>query len=147
MLAVRIDRHGAADSLNKVDIPTPEIGTHDVLVRVHAAGVNRLDLLLREGKVFQVPLPRIPGTDFAGEIIAVGFAVKDRHLGERVFAAPILSCGQCPHCLQGEDNLCQNFGTIGSTIDGGYAEYVRIPARNAVPLPRGMDWWRAQVSA
>jgi len=106
---------------------------------VHAAGVNRLDLLLREGKVFQVPLPRVPGTDFAGEIIAVGSEVRHRHVGERVFAAPILSCGHCAQCLWGEDNLCQKFGTIGSTIDGGYAEYARIPARNAVPLPEGMD--------
>jgi len=140
MLAVRIDRYGPAESLSIVDAPIPELSAHDVLVRVRATGVNRLDLLLREGKVFQVPLPRIPGTDFAGEIVAVGSEVDDRHVGERVFAAPILSCGQCTHCLQGEDNLCQKFGTVGSTIDGGYAEYARIPARNAVPLPGNMDW-------
>jgi len=140
MLAVRIDRYGPAESLNVLDVPIPKPGPHDVLVRVQATGVNRLDLLLREGKVFQVPLPRIPGTDLAGGIVAVGSEVASRRVGECVFAAPILSCGQCTHCLQGEDNLCQQFGTLGSTIDGGYAEYVRIPARNAVPLPKGMDW-------
>ncbi|MBX3589808.1 MAG: alcohol dehydrogenase catalytic domain-containing protein [Burkholderiaceae bacterium] len=140
MFAVRIDRYGPAESLAIVNVPTPEPGPHEVLVRVRATGVNRLDLLLREGNVFQVPLPRIPGTDFAGEIVAVGSGVTDRHVGERVFAAPILSCGRCGHCLRGEDNLCQAFGTVGSTIDGGYAQYARIPARNAVPLPSGVDW-------
>ena len=102
---------------------------------MRATGVNRLDLLLRDGKVFQVPLPRIPGTDLAGEIVAVGREVSADRVGERVFAAPILSCGHCEHCLRGEDNLCATFGTVGSSIDGGYAEYVRLPARNAVPLP------------
>lgn len=140
MLAVRIDRYGPAESLNLVDVPTPEVGPHDVLIRVHAAGLNRLDLLLRDGEVFQVPLPRIPGTDFAGEIVSVGSEVSSTRIGERVFAAPILSCGVCEHCKAGEDNLCKFFGTIGSTIDGGYAEYVAIPARNAVPLPEQMDW-------
>ncbi|VVE88617.1 alcohol dehydrogenase catalytic domain-containing protein [Pandoraea bronchicola] len=139
MLAVRIDQYGPADSLGIVDVPPPVPGPTDVLVRVRAIGVNRLDLLLRDGNIFQVPLPRIPGTDFSGQIVALGDAVLDRKVGEHVFAAPILSCGTCAHCLRGEDNLCRQFGTVGSTIDGGYAEYVSLPARNAVPLPEGMD--------
>lgn len=140
MFAVRIDRYGPPDALFAGEVPMPAPGLHDVLVRVHASGVNRLDLLLREGNVFQVPLPRIPGTDFAGEIVALGAEVRGRRIGERVFAAPILSCGHCEHCLRGEDNLCRAFGTVGSTIDGGYAEYAVLPARNAVPLPASMDW-------
>jgi len=140
MFAVRIDRYGPPEVLSAVDIPTPTPGPHEVLVRIHAIGVNRLDLLLREGKVFQIPLPRIPGSDFAGEIVALGSQVSDRRIGERVFAAPILSCGHCDHCLRGEDNLCQNFGTVGSTIDGGYAQFVALPSRNAVPLPANLDW-------
>ena len=140
MFAAQIDRYGSHEVLRVGDVPTPSPGPHDVLVRVHAMGVNRLDLLLREGKVFKVPLPRIPGTDFAGEIVALGSHVSDRHIGERVFAAPILSCGHCNHCLHGEDNLCRDFGTVGSTIDGGYAEFAKLPSRNAVPLPAGMDW-------
>lgn len=140
MFAVRIDRYGPAEALHCTEVPAPQPGPHDVVVRVQAAGVNRLDLLLREGLVFQVPLPRIPGTDFAGDIVAVGAQVADHRIGERVFCAPILSCGHCEPCLRGEDNLCAQFGTVGSTIDGGYAHYARIPARNAVPLPSAMDW-------
>lgn len=139
MLAIQIQQYGTADTLVAVDVPRPLPGPHDVLVRVDAVGVNRLDLLLREGRVFQVPLPRIPGTDFCGEIVAVGAEVPQERVGERVFAAPILACGECAHCRAGEDNLCEHFGTVGSTIDGGYAQYVRLPARNAVPLPAGMD--------
>jgi 2-desacetyl-2-hydroxyethyl bacteriochlorophyllide A dehydrogenase len=140
MLAIPIQRHGAADTLVAADLPRPQPGPRDVLVRVHAVGVNRLDLLLREGRVFQVPLPRVPGTDFAGEIVAVGAEVPQARIGERVFAAPILSCGECAHCRAGEDNLCAQFGTVGSTIDGGYAQFVRLPARNAVPLPPALDF-------
>lgn len=140
MLAVRIERHGPAQALTLAEVPIPQPAAHEVLVQVRACGVNRLDLLLREGKVFQVPLPRIPGTDFAGTIVAVGAEVSEHRVGERVLAAPILSCGHCEHCLRGDDHLCRSFGTVGSTIDGGYAEYVRIPARNAVPVPEGLDW-------
>lgn len=140
MLAVRIDRYGPPETLYVGQAPTPTPGPNDVLVRVRAVGVNRLDLLLREGEVFRIPLPRIPGTDFAGEIVAVGEQVSPERIGERIFAAPILSCGHCEHCARGDDNLCGQFGTLGSTIDGGYAEYVRLPARNAVPLPAAMDW-------
>ncbi|MGG1944911.1 alcohol dehydrogenase catalytic domain-containing protein [Trinickia sp. NRRL B-1857] len=143
MFAVRIDRYGPPQSLYLGDVPTPAPGPQDVLVRVRAVGVNRLDLLLREGEVFRIPLPRIAGTDLAGEIVAVGEQVPSERIGERVFAAPILSCGHCAHCLRGDDNLCAQFGTLGSTIDGGYAEYVRLPARNAIPLPASMDWVRA----
>lgn len=140
MFAVRIDRYGPPQSLYFGDVPTPTPGPHDVLVRVRAVGVNRLDLLLREGEVFRIALPRIPGTDLAGEIVAVGDQVATERIGERIFAAPILSCGDCTHCLRGDDNLCARFGTLGSTIDGGYAEFVRLPARNAIPLPASMDW-------
>ena len=140
MRAVHIERYGPAESLARVEVPTPQPAADEVLVQVQACGVNRLDLLLREGRVFQVPLPRIPGTDFAGTIVAIGEQVRDRRVGERVLAAPILSCGHCGHCLQGEDNLCQAFGTVGSSIDGGYAAYARLPARNAVPMPEGLDW-------
>lgn len=139
MLAIQILRYGAPDALVAADVPRPDPGPRDVLVRVHATGVNRLDLLLREGRVFQVPLPRIPGTDVCGEIVAVGAEVPRERIGERVFAAPILSCGTCARCLAGNDNLCEQSGTVGSTIDGGYAQYVRLPARNAVRLPDGLD--------
>lgn len=142
MQAVQIQQYGAADTLAIVDVATPTPGPDDVIVRIHAAGVNRLDLLLREGGVFQVPLPRIPGTDFAGEIVEAGAGVDRRRIGERVFAAPILSCGHCEHCLRGEDNRCSQFGTVGSTIDGGYAQFVRVPARNAVALPEALDYVR-----
>ena len=142
MKAVQIQKYGPAESLAITDVDMPVPGPDDVVIRVHAVGVNRLDLLLREGSVFQVPLPRIPGTDFAGEIVEVGTNVNSSRVGQRVFAAPILSCGQCEHCLRGDDNLCSKFGTVGSTIDGGYAQFARVPARNAIELPAQMDYIR-----
>lgn len=139
MRAIQIKRYGPADALALVDMPAPSPGPQDVIVKVQAVGVNRLDVLLRQGEVFQVPLPRVPGTDIVGVIVEVGIEVDRHRLGEPVFAAPILACGTCEHCLRGDDNLCAGFGTVGSTIDGGYAEYVRLPARNALPLPPEFD--------
>jgi 2-desacetyl-2-hydroxyethyl bacteriochlorophyllide A dehydrogenase len=135
MQAIQIKQYGPADTLSSVELAEPIPGPDDVLIRVHATGVNRLDVLLREGEVFRVPLPRIPGSDFSGEIVQTGKNVPINRLYQRVMAAPILSCGKCAHCQNGNDNLCHAFGTIGSTIDGGYAHYVCIPARNAIALP------------
>jgi len=86
MKAVQIEKYGPAESLAIVDVDMPVPGPDDVIIRVYATGVNRLDLLLREGSVFQVPLPRIPGTDFAGEIVEVGINVEMATSRERAAA-------------------------------------------------------------
>lgn len=143
MKAIQVQSFGGPEVLEMVDLPTPAPEPAEVVVRVRAAGINRLDILLRDGKVFKVPLPHVPGTDIAGEIVQVGRAVKDWHAGDRVLVAPILSCGECEHCLAGEDNLCSQFGTVGSSIQGGYAEYIRIPARNVVRIPESKSFIEA----
>lgn len=140
MKAVRIKAYGGPETLQLEEIAVPIPGPEELLVRVQACGVNRLDVLLRNGKVFRVPLPHIPGTDIAGEIAGLGANTQGWQLGDRVLVAPILSCGQCDRCLAGRDNLCQRFGTVGSSIPGGYAEYVVIPARNAITIPTGMSF-------
>ena len=138
MQAMVISKHGGPDVLQytTLDVPSPKAG--EVLLRVLAVGVNRLDALLRQGDVFRVPLPHIPGTDVVGEIEAVGVGVKGLSPGDNIMVAPILSCGSCEQCLAGEDNRCESFGTVGSSIPGGYAEYMCLPARNAVRLPADM---------
>lgn len=143
MHAVRITEFGGPEVLRMEEVPVPQPGTNEVVVRVRAAGVNRLDALLREGRMLRVALPHTPGTDIAGEVAAVGDKAGRWHEGDRVLVAPILSCGSCRHCLSGEDNLCESFGTIGYTIPGGYADYVRIPARNVVAIPSGKSFAEA----
>ncbi|MCS6817008.1 MAG: zinc-binding dehydrogenase [Blastocatellia bacterium] len=137
MKAVRFHAHGDVDVLRYEDVPEPQIGPTEVLVRVRACALNHLDLWLRRGLPGRsIPLPRIVGSDIAGEIAEVGSAVTRVTVGQRVLISPGLSCGQCPACLDGRDNFCPDYEVIGSNrSDGGYAEYVKVPEVNIVPLP------------
>src|ERR1700754_2181649 len=87
MKAVRIHKFGGPDVLQLEDAPRPEPGTHQVLVRVHAAGVNPVDWKIREGKLGKIPLPSIMGSDFSGEIEALGPDVTEFRVGEMVFGS------------------------------------------------------------
>ncbi|MCS7157352.1 MAG: zinc-binding dehydrogenase [Blastocatellia bacterium] len=137
MKAVRFHAHGDVDVLRYEDVPEPQIGPTEVLVRVRACALNHLDLWLRRGLPGRsIPLPRIVGSDIAGEIAEVGSAVTRVTVGQRVLISPGLSCGQCPACLDGRDNFCPDYEVIGSNrSDGGYAEYVKVPEVNIVPIP------------
>jgi len=140
MKAVRFHEHGGPEVLKYEDAPDPVIGPHEVLVRVRACALNHLDVWARQGMPgLKIPLPHISGSDIAGEVAAVGSIVSRIKPGQRVVVSPGISCGQCPHCLSGRDNLCASYQIIGGyRIDGGYAEYVKLPEVNILPIPNGM---------
>ncbi len=140
MKAVRFHEHGGPEVLKYEDAPDPVIGPHEVLVRVRACALNHLDVWARQGMPgLKIPLPHISGSDIAGEVAAVGSIVTRIKPGQRVVVSPGISCGQCPHCLSGRDNLCASYQIIGGyRIDGGYAEYVKLPEVNILPIPNGM---------
>jgi NADPH:quinone reductase-like Zn-dependent oxidoreductase len=140
MKAVRFHEHGGPEVLKYEDAPDPVIGPHEVLVRVRACALNHLDVWARQGMPgLKIPLPHISGSDIAGEVAAVGSIVTRIKPGQRVVVSPGISCGQCPHCLSGRDNLCPAYEIIGGyRIDGGYAEYVKLPEVNILPIPDGM---------
>ncbi len=122
------------------DMPVPAIGPDDVLLKVHYAALNRLDDFVRRGwKGLELEMPHIPGSDFAGEIAALGERVQGWTVGQRVFGNPTLFCGACRYCLAGNQHLCEQFGILGEHTRGAYAEYVRIPARNLIAVPDGYD--------
>lgn len=118
-----------------VDIPIPEIGPNDVLVRVKAAGVCHSDVHYVTGKSPVHPLPLTLGHEVAGVIEAVGKNVNQRKVGDRVCLHYLLSCGSCYHCSTGNEQFCVEGSMIGHFSHGGYAEYIAVPERNAVPLP------------
>lgn len=132
MKAVRFHEHGGTEVLRYEDAPDPELRPGEVLVRVRACALNHLDLWNRRG-VVKLPLPHISGADVAGEIAAV--SEVDVAVGTRVMLQPGLSCGACEACLDGRDNACARYDVLGSQSQGGYAELVRVPAANLIPLP------------
>ena len=136
MKAVRFHEHGGPEVLRYEEVPEPAVPPGGVLVRVRACAMNHLDLWLRAGIPGRpIPLPRIVGSDIAGEVVRVGERVSKVAAGARVLIAPGHSCGLCRACLEGRDNLCGQYSIFGSVRDGGYAELVAVPEVNAIPIP------------
>lgn len=140
MKAVRFHQHGGTDVLRYEDAPDPELRPGEVLVRVRACALNHLDLWNRRG-VVRLPLPHISGADIAGDVVAASHV--DVTSGQRVMLQPGLSCGRCDACLEGRDNECPTYDVLGSQSDGGYAELVRVPAANLIPLPDAIGYVEA----
>src|SRR3984957_15084728 len=144
MKAIVYAAHGGPEVLQYKDVPEPQIGPYEVLVRVRACALNRLDLWLRMGLPgTHVPLPHIPGSDIAGEVARVGDNVTNVKVGERVLLQPGISCGQCDKCLCGQDSMCAAYTLFGEGVDGGCAQFVKSPAVNCVPIPEKLSFEEA----
>lgn len=144
MKAVRLHAFGDASVLQYEECPTPVIGPNDVLLKLKAAALNHLDVWVRSGqRERNIPLPHILGCDGAGVIAEVGSAVDFLKAGDNVLISPGLACGHCTMCLSGADNLCREYRVIGVRDSGTYAEYVKLPAVNVVPIPQGLSFTEA----
>jgi NADPH:quinone reductase-like Zn-dependent oxidoreductase len=144
MKAVVLQQHGGPEVLKFTEAPDPQIRPNEVLVRVKACALNRLDLFVRHGSPnVPIPLPHICGSDIAGEIAAIGPEVSTVKVGQKVVLAPGVTCGKCPACISGHDNRCRQFTNLGYLIDGGYAELVRAPEVNCIPYPENLTWEQA----
>ena len=148
MKAVFFHEHGGLEVLQYGDLPTPEPGAGEVLVRLRAAALNRLDLWVREGwPGIRLTYPHILGADGAGEVAAVGSGVTQWQVGARVVINPNIGCGKCEFCLAGQDNLCEHWQLLGETRAGTYAEYVVVPEANLMALPEGFGYREAAAAA
>jgi NADPH:quinone reductase-like Zn-dependent oxidoreductase len=132
MRAIRFHEHGGADVLRQDDAPDPTPRAGEVIVRVRACALNHLDIWNRRG-VVRLNLPHILGADVAGEIADA--SDTPWAVGQRVMVQPGLSCGRCAACLEGRDNECPRYDVLGSQSDGGYAEFVKVPVQNIIPIP------------
>lgn len=137
--------HGPND-LRVEERPLPEIARDEALLRVLACGICGTDHRIVSGghRYFLPGVARVPGHEIVGEIVAAGDAVAASLPKGLVFIAPNIGCGHCRQCLSGNNNLCAEFQALGITMDGGFAEYVRIPAAaiaqgNVIPLGAGID--------
>jgi L-iditol 2-dehydrogenase len=121
--------HGAQD-LRVEEVALPKVGNGEMLVRVMSASICGTDLRIYHGahRMFPAGTVRIPGHEVVGEIAALGAGVSGYQTGQRVFIAPNWGCGHCRQCVTGNSNRCADYGAIGVTRDGGFAEYVHVPA-------------------
>ena len=141
MKAVQLIAHGAPGQLQYHDVPDPVPGAGEAVVRVRACGLNRLDLWFEEGNLpIPLPLPRIPGCELSGEVLATGKEVLHWQKGDRVAVQSNLFCGHCEFCARGEESLCLNGELLGIQRDGGFAERAVVPASALVRLPANIDF-------
>jgi propanol-preferring alcohol dehydrogenase len=126
--------------LEPADLPVPEPGDGEVLIRVAACGICRTELDQIEGRIAPPRLPIVPGHQPVGTVEGLGRGVTRFRTGDRVGAAWIYSsCGRCAFCLAGDENLCEQFQATGCHADGGYAEYMTIPEAFAYAIPPVFD--------
>ena len=153
MKAIVLHNKGDAEQLKLEEFETPKISDDEVLVKVKAASVNHLDVWVRMGH-FPINYPIILGCEGAGDIVEIGKNIKNSKINDKVVVMPSIPCRQCEFCLAGNDNLCKNAKRIGITVNGCYAEYVKVPQQNlllmndkisyeeaaSVPITFGTAW-------
>lgn len=134
---------GYHHELQMAEVPKPEVvGPYDVIVRVGGAGVCRTDLHILEGQWEQksgVALPYTIGHENAGWVDAIGSAVTNVAVGDKVIVHPLITCGLCRACRSGDDVHCENSAFPGIDTHGGYAEYLRTSARSVVRIADALE--------
>lgn len=143
MKAVRLVRIG--QPLEMQEARRPPIGEQDVLVRVKAAGICHSDAHYRAGLSPVRSLPLTLGHEVAGVVEEVGSQVSNVKTGDRVCIHYMVTCGDCHYCSTGNEQFCTSGAMIGKHRDGGYAEYLRVPSRNAFSLPDELSFEEGAV--
>jgi len=143
--ATYIKEFGEPDRLIAGDFPDPVPGPGEVLVRVRSCAVNRLDVWVIKGiPAYKIIPPHAPGTDIAGTVESLGAGVTNWHVGDPVVLYPILNCGKCPDCDNGNENICQNRTVVGAgPVWGGYADLVKVPSTALHQKPSALSFEEA----
>ena len=146
MQAIVLREHGGPEVLRREELPIPEPGPGQVRVRIRAVALNHLDIWVRRGgPAFHLEYPHRLGSDIAGVVDAVGPGASAT-VGAKCVVQPGISCGTCAACLGGHDNLCRYYKILGENTQGGYAEYIVVPAVNIAPYPERLDFAHAAAS-
>jgi len=142
MRAIRFHEYGGPEVLRYEEVPDPVPRLDQVLVRVKACAMNHLDLWVRKGTT-KSPLPHIPGSDVAGEVVEVGKYVTGLRSGQRVLLAPMTFCNHCAQCAAGRQNMCRGFSVFGNAVDGGDCELIAVPQVSVIPIPDHLSFDQA----
>jgi NADPH:quinone reductase-like Zn-dependent oxidoreductase len=143
MKAAIFRKHGGPEVIEIAEVERPEPAAGEALIKVKAAAMNHLDLWTRRGLPgLDFDLPHIGGSDVAGIVEELGEDGETEGLepGTRALVNPSLYCGECEWCLRGEESLCPRYRILGEHTDGGFAEYVSVPAANVMPIPDELDF-------
>lgn len=144
MKAAYLTGHGGNEVVAVGERPRPERRAGEVLVRLRAATVNRVDLYMRDsGAGITHTLPMVMGLDGAGVVEEIDTDERLLHVGQRVLVHPGIACGRCEFCLCGDDTLCTSTRLLGEHRDGTFAEFVSLPSRNVFPMPEGLSFGEA----
>lgn len=143
MKAIRLLQPGRPLALQEV--PLPALGPTDALVRVTAAGICHSDAHYRAGRSPAHPLPLTLGHEVAGVIEQLGGEVSGFAPGDRVCLHYLVTCGTCSFCRAGKEQFCTSAAMIGKHRDGGYAQFIAIPARNLVALPGSVPFEQGAI--
>jgi len=150
MKAVLFRQHGGPEVLEYAHFPTPEPKPDEALIRLQAAALNRMDVMVRNGwPGLNLELPHINGADGAGEIVTLGEGTGEAgelEIGDHVVINANLGCGKCEFCLAGKDNMCLQWHLLGETVRGTYAEYVSLPVNQLYHLPKEFDFHHAAAA-
>ncbi len=138
MKALVFDKSGL-DNLKVREIETPQLGPHDVLIRVVESGVNPIDYFV-VNYIPVKPMPHIPGAEIAGTVEKVGDHVKGLNPGDKVVVYNRVFDNNCDLCLAGKEMLCRNGGIMSVITNGGWSEYFVVPDKNLFKIPENMSW-------
>lgn len=148
MKAVAIQQHGGVDRLELLDLPVPEPRPGEVLLRVRAAALNRLDLYTIGGIAgLTLPMPHVVGSDAAGVVEKLGPGVDGVAVGDRVTFNPGLYDSTCLRCLAGEESECDRYAILGEHVSGAMAQYARVPAKNLYKIPSTLSFEHAAAAS
>lgn len=131
MKACVIHKHGGVEGLKIEEVSDPVPSQDGVIVEVHSASLNHLDIWVRRGaRGKELKMPHILGSDASGMV---------KETGEEVVVYPGTSCGSCEYCNRGEETECSSFGIIGMSTQGTFSEYIKVPANCIFPKPKHMN--------
>jgi 6-hydroxycyclohex-1-ene-1-carbonyl-CoA dehydrogenase len=131
---------GPGQPLRVEEVPTPQPGNGEARVSVTACGFCHTDLhYMDQGVATAKPPPMVLGHEIAGRVDALGPGIEGVSVGETVLVPAVLPCGRCEYCRTGRENICPRMRMIGNHLDGGFAEFVVVPAKDLVPLPTEID--------
>ena len=146
MKAVFFREHGG--DIQYGDLPEPISGPDELLVRLEAVSLNRMDLFTWKGwPGLALEMPHVPGADGAGHIVEVGSQVTQFVVSDRVVINPNVFCGECKYCRAGQENLCASWRLLGEHVSGTFRELIALPKRNLLKMPQEFDAAQAAAAA